>query len=445
MKKNNHQIDIMDIAIIGGGASGLMAAMTAAEQGKKVLLLEQQEKAGRKLAATGNGKCNFTNANMRKEAFFQGDFQGEKTDFLDYALHIFPPEKAINFFEESGIYTTQKNGYYYPLSCQAELVKEALLFRVNNRTKNILCKYNCRVTELKKKGTIFFVILENGYQYQAKKVILACGNMAAPQLGGSASGLSLAKQMGHTIIPVLPALCGLKTSYPDWNKMGNIRILTEISIYCEKEKKQLIGKEYGELQITSYGLSGIPVFQLSIPTVRLLEKGTTIVAVLNFSPKKSERNCSSDSFSSIFLDFLKRQALQEPCKPVLLALSGILPEKLSKLLLIKVFGKQKKNQQETIPLQFIEEKKLEELVQAIQAFEIPITGYTGFEHSQAASGGVCTKEISSETMESKLVSGLYFTGELIDIVGICGGYNLHWAWASGYLAGMAAAKERKET
>ncbi len=132
--------------------------------------------------------------------------------------------------------------------------------------------------------------------------------------------------------------------------------------------------------------------------------------------------------------------MQEPLEPILLALSGILPEKLSKLILIKVFGKQKKNQQETMPLQSIEEKKLEELVQIIQAFEIPIIGYTGFEHAQAASGGVCTKEISSQTMESKLVSGLYFTGELIDIVGICGGYNLHWAWASGYLAGMAAAK-----
>lgn len=436
MKKNNHQIDIIDIAIIGGGASGIMAAITAAEQGKKVLLLEQQEIAGRKLAATGNGKCNFTNINMKKEAFFQG----EETDFLDYALHIFPPEKAIAFFKESGIYTTQKNGYYYPLSGQAELVKEALLFRVKNRTKNILCKYSCRVTELKKKETIFFVTLENKYQYQAKKVILSCGNMAAPQLGGSASGLLLAKQMGHTIIPVLPALCGLKTSYPNWNKIGNIRILAEISIYCEKEKKQLIGKEYGELQITSYGISGIPVFQLSIPTVRLLEKGTIITAVLNFFPKELKKDNASSSFYSIFLDFLKKQSLQEPLKPILLALSGILPEKLSKLILIKVFGKQKKNQQETMPLQSIEEKKLEELVQIIQAFEIPIIGYTGFEHAQAASGGVCTKEISSQTMESKLVSGLYFTGELIDIVGICGGYNLHWAWASGYLAGMAAAK-----
>lgn len=425
--------NIISLIIIGGGASGLMAAITAAECHVKVLLLEQQEKAGRKLCATGNGKCNFTNADMKKEAFFQE----EETEFASTALSLFSPNKAITFLEESGIYAMEKNGYYYPLSCQAELVRNALLFRAA-ATGNITCKYSSCVIKLEKKHNIFFVTLENGYQYKARNVILSCGSMAAPQLGGSSLGLSLAKQMGHTISPMLPALCGLKTSYPSWNTIGNIRIMAELSIYCGEKKEQLLGKEYGEVQITSYGISGIPVFQLSAKTVRLLEKGNTITASLNFFPKK--RNDSSYDPSFVLLDFFKKQQLQYPLKSILLALSGILPEKLSKFILMRFFGKQKKNKQETMQLQFIEESALKELVHMIQALEIPIIGQTGFEHAQAASGGVSTKEISSKTMESKLVSGLYFAGELIDIVGICGGYNLHWAWASGYLAGISVAE-----
>lgn len=463
MKKMESNIrdlaDLTDLIVIGGGASGLMAAITASEHGSSVLLLEQQEKIGRKLSATGNGKCNFTNANMKKEAFFQG----EGKDFVNYALLAFPPEKALAFFEESGIYTKEKKGYYYPLSEQAEFVKEALLFRLlngisggsnnnNNSSSNsnsnsftasygqgsvgyVKCKCCCRVIKIKREDAFFSVTLEDGYKYRAKKVILACGSMAAPQLGGTDLGLSLAQQMGHTIVPMLPALCGLKTSYQGWERAGNMRIAAEISIYYGKEKKRLLGKEFGELQITTYGISGIPVFQLSGLTARYLEKKEAITAVLNFFPEKRQVSSSA----SVLLEFLKKQKKQYPFKSIVSALSGILPEKLSRLVITEAFGTQKKNRQETVPIQSIEEEKLKKLINTILAFEIPVTGQTGFEHAQAASGGVSTKEICSKTMESKLVSGLYFAGELIDVVGNCGGYNLHWAWASGYLAGMAAA------
>lgn len=418
-----------DIIVIGGGASGLMAAITAAELGMNVLLLEQQEKTGRKLSATGNGRCNFTNADMKIEYYFQSTGK----DFAAYALHTFPPEKTIAFFEESGIAVIQKNGYYYPLSGQAEFVREALLFRFLHSNSLIhKCKCSCRVAGLKKEKKLFSVYLENGYQYTASHVILACGSTAAPQLGGSEAGAMLVRQMGHTIIPMLPALCGLKTPYDRWDIASGVRVMAGISMYSGKN---LLGREFGELQVTAYGISGIPVFQLSGRVVRLLEKRQTIMAQIDFLP---EASVAGDDF---IYHFLKKQKERYPEKSILSVLSGILPEKLARLILWAVFGKQKKNRQETVQIQKIENGKLQELIQKIHQFEIPIHGFTGFEHAQVASGGVSTKEIVPETMESRLVPGLYFAGEMIDIDGICGGYNLQWAWASGHLAGSSAAAD----
>lgn len=425
-----------DLIIIGGGASGLMAAITAAEHGAGVLLLEQQEKTGKKLSATGNGRCNFTNADMKPEYYFQGC--GDH--FAEYALQAFPPERALAFFEESGIAAMQKNGYYYPLSGQAELVREALLFRFlhgrrqggekENKTSVVRkCKCSCRVADISKRQGIFHVMLEDGYVYTADAVLLACGSPAAPQLGGSFSGIQLAGKLGHTIIPVLPALCGLKASYPGWERAAGVRILAGISMEAiNASGRTVMGRQYGELQMTVYGISGIPVFQLSGRAVRCLEQKERVNAVIDFLPELPS-----------VCRFLQKQKKAYPQKPILMVLSGILPEKLASLMLMSVFGKQKKNRQETAQVQTVEDRQLEELAQKIKKFEIPMIGSAGFQHAQAASGGVNTREIYPETMESKLVPGLYFSGEIIDVDGICGGYNLHWAWASGYLAGKAAA------
>lgn len=463
-----------DLIVIGGGASGIMAAITAAERGLGVLLLEQQERTGKKLSATGNGRCNFTNEDMKAEYYFQGSGK----HFVEYALKEFPTERILTFFEESGIAVMQKNGYYYPMSGQAELVREALLFRfLHGRRRDSgeyeecrtgkdgqkrdyekkaaarKCKCSCRVVEIVKKQGIFHVMLEDGYEYTGASILLACGSPAAPQLGGSFSGMELAEKLGHTIVPVLPALCGLKTSCQGWDKAAGVRISAEISIEtAENVSKMVIGRQSGELQITSYGISGIPVFQLSGRAVRKMENGENIYAVIDFLPMFSFKNAQipeyfdqqekhkkeKEAASLPVYGFLQKQKEIFPEKSILAALSGILPEKLARFLLFSVFGKQKKNRQETVQIQLVEDEKLWELVQKIHRFEIPIIGATGFEHAQAASGGVSTEEISPKTMESKLVPGLYFAGEIIDVDGICGGYNLHWAWASGYLAGKSS-------
>jgi hypothetical protein len=452
-----------DIIVVGGGASGLMAAITAVEHGADVILLERQEKTGRKLSATGNGHCNFTNADMKEDYFFQSDGNG----FVKKALEIFPPEKVISFFEESGIAVTERNGYYYPLSGQAELVREALLFRFLHRKKAVhKCKCSCDVVEVRKEKGVFCVRLSDGYEYTAGKVVLACGSMAAPQLGGSSSGVELAGKLGHTVIPMLPALCGLKTSYQGWEKAAGVRVMAEIFMYAGKEKEFFIGNETGELQITAYGISGILVFQLSGRAIRFLEKGESVTAVLDFLPEKIYGNCSRKEIlkeNVLEKNVLKEEAVKEevfdekfdkkdfvtvfleeqkeryPDKSLLSAVSGILPEKLAKLLLAEVFGKQKKNRQETVQLREVEKGQFLKLAGRIHGFEIAIVGENGFEHAQAASGGVSTEEIEPGTMESKVVEGLYFSGEMMDVDAVCGGYNLQWAWASGYLAGVSAA------
>lgn len=411
-----------DLIVVGGGASGLMAAITAAEQGHTILLLEKQERTGKKLSATGNGKCNFTNLDMQADYFFPD------TDFVRPALETFSNDQAVAFFKETGIAVTERNGYCYPAGGQAAIVRDALLFRFLNvsfRThqgRMGRCKCGCEVTAISQKHGLFYVKLADGYTYRARSVILACGSRAAPQLGGSASGELLAQGFGHTIIPQLPALCGLKIKKKGWEKAAGVRVKAEISLYNGQKPASV---QQGELQLTSYGISGIPVFQLSIRAVQALARGRKLSVQMRFLPDMEQ--------NEVF-DFLLCQKNRFPHKPVTGLLSGLLPNKLAGLILDSVLPDQK-----NIQADMLSDTVIHAITDSICAYSAPVTGHMGFEQAQAASGGVDRQEIDVNTMQSRLVPGLFFAGEMIDVCALCGGYNLQWAWSSGYLAAMGAS------
>lgn len=393
------------VLVIGAGASGLMASIMACRNGASVTLLEQNERPGRKICATGNGRCNLTNSQMPADAF-----RGTNPSFVSEILEQFPVSETIRFFTELGIYTINKNGYLYPRSGQASSVVDVLCMEARNLKVKIKTREHVRGIFREKSS---WKILTEGWTYEADAVILANGSCASNIPGSDGSGYELASSLGHQIIKPLPALTGLKCDSCSVQKSGSV-FSTWAGVRVEGEltlsiKGMPAYKESGELQLTDYGISGIPVFQLSRYAIRALEEGREVYASLNFLPE-----FSADSLSL----FLENRRKKCPYKTPAEMLTGLFPDKLNKVLSL--------------------EPNLEK---AIHEFPLKIKSGMDFKQAQVCSGGVDTSEINPITLESLLHPGLYFAGELMDIDGTCGGYNLQWAWSSGAVAGFHAAKE----
>ena len=360
------------VIVTGGGASGLMAAIAAAENGAAVTILEQNEKPGKKICATGNGKCNFTNIQVPSDAY-----RSENPGFEQAVLNQFPVEDTVKFFTRLGIYPVNKNGgYLYPHSGQAASVAEVLCMEARNL------------------GI-----------YEGEAVILANGSKASAISGSDGSGYELAAALGHRLIEPLPALTALKCKNTGFSGWAGVRTEGRITLLVDGEK---VTEETGELQLTDYGVSGIPVFQVSRYGIRALKQGKNVTLILNFLPEFSREQLKA---------FLKIRKENCPYKEKKDFLTGLFPDKLAKVLLLA-----------------------NDLEEAISSYPLKVTGYQSFEQAQVCSGGVDTTQVNARTLESTRNSGLYFAGELLDIDGKCGGYNLQWAWSSGYVAGVNASK-----
>lgn len=396
------------IVIIGGGASGFMAAITAAKAGAAVTILEQNSRFGKKLLATGNGKCNLTNLEQKKEYY-----RSNTPDFPHTALNTFTVQDTIAFFHEIGLYTKDKHGYLYPYSEQAASVVE--LLELEARRLKIKLKTNEKVIKVEQQHDDTFIVYTASWQYDCDRVILCCGSSASAIEGSDGFGYELAKRFGHTIIQPLPALTGLKGTGKSFAKWAGVRIEASIELYVDAPDTQVY-KQKGELQLTEYGISGIPVFQLSRYASRALANGRNVKAILDFMPSMSDEQC---------IAFLKERQETRMNKTLKEQLIGIFPSKL-----IDVFFDTKKPSKVSV----------EELVHTIKHFKLNIKDTLDLMHAQVCTGGVSCKEVNPETMESLFVPHLYFCGELLDIDGTCGGYNLQWAWSSGYLAGTSSAK-----
>ncbi len=407
------------VVVVGGGAAGLMAAIAAAESGAKVTLLEKNKQVGRKIRVTGNGRCNLTNTDQNLSHYRTSD-----PGFAAQVLDRVSMYDTLKKFTEYGIFTKNRNGYLYPYSDQADSVAEVL--RLTAEHLGVKLALHTEVQGVIHSSDGFQVRTEE-WSYPADAVILTCGSKAAPDTGSDGSGYTLARSLGHRIVKPLPALVPLRCKEKFFEKLAGVRMDAKVELFLEDS---LLASDRGEVQFTKTGISGIPVFQVSRYAVRALDSRQKVQAVLNLIPLFDEEQ---------FLAFLKARKEQNSYKTGEQFLTGLLPAKVSACVLEQSgLAKAKKKAGDWT------QTELAGLAHVVLHFETEITGSGDFTQAQVCSGGVDVREVNPCTMESRKVPGLYLAGEILDVDGACGGYNLQWAFSSGRLAGRSAAVDREE-
>lgn len=403
-----------DVIIVGGGASGLVAAISAAREGANVTIIEQKDQLGKKILSTGNGRCNLTNEYMDISCF-----RGDDTSIAQEVLNQFGYSETINFFEELGVVLKERQGYIYPISDQAATVLAVLCMEIKRLQVEVLLNQTVqKIVRDKEK----FTVHTTETVLKGDAVILATGGKAASVLGSDGSGYTLAKAFGHHLSPVVPALVQLKGKGNFYKQISGVRTQAKVSLYVNDE---YVAEDTGELQLTNYGISGIPVFQISRFATKALYENESVRTEVDFTPSMSD-----DAFRT----FLQVRLENHGHKQAEDFLVGVFHKKLIGLLL-KASAIDTNN-----VMKQVSQEKLDKLASVCKHFKIDIQGANDFEQAQVCAGGVYTTEINPHTMESVYTDGLYLTGELLDIDGICGGYNLQWAWSTGYIAGKHAAK-----
>ncbi|MGN0242678.1 MAG: NAD(P)/FAD-dependent oxidoreductase [Lachnospiraceae bacterium] len=408
----------MDVCVIGGGASGLIAAIEAAKSGLDVTILEKMNRVGKKILVTGNGRCNLTNLAMDVSCF-----RGESEEFIAQALHQFDEKSAMAYFESMGLMLHDRNGYVYPLSDQAGQVVDVL--ETETRKYGVRMITDCEVEKVTA-GSEGYEVQSSQGVFHSPVIILACGGKAASKQGSDGSGYRLAKQLGHHIRKPLPALTALHSDRKFFKQLHGARLQAKVSVYADGK---LLDTETGEVQLTNYGLSGIPIFQLSRYAAVALDEKKEVCVVLSLLPEIATEQL--EEFLRIHHDCLSGRKKEQ-------ILCGLCNDKVARVLLREagIDG--------AAPADSFSETEWGRLTELIKHWEIPISGIHDFEQAQVTCGGVHTAQIHPETMESLIAPRCYIVGELLDVDGTCGGYNLQWAWTSGYLAGQHC-KKRIET
>lgn len=402
-----------NVIVIGAGASGLIAAICAKSKGNNVILLEKNEICGKKILATGNGRCNFWNEDQRLEHYRSSNFEK-----IEKIINNKNREEILKFFEKIGIEPKIKNGYYYPNSNQAISIKKAL--ELEAQKQNVIIKTDSEVVDLKKEKDDFKVILKNGQEIISNSVILATGSKAAPKTGSDGIGYQICKKFNHTIVKPLPALVQLKADGKFLKDWEGIRTDVLVKLY-ENDKK--IGEEIGEIQLTNYGISGICVFNLSGRVSRGLNDNKKETVKINFL------NSLNINLPKDFIEWMNKRNLLVKDRSIFELLEGVLNYKLVNVLLKK--SKINNNMKwEELSL-----SSKNDLSENITSFKLEIIGTNSFDKAQVCSGGIPLNEIDVNDMQSLKVKGLYIIGELLDVDGDCGGYNLEWAWITGMIAG----------
>ncbi len=402
----------MVIGIIGGGASGMAAAWAAAQNpNNQVLLFERQARLGRKLLATGNGRCNLTNLHAG-----EGGFHGEDPAFARSVLAAYPPEKILGWFEGLGLLTVaEDSGRVYPYSDQANSVVDCLRFALEK--ENIRQVLGCEILKARKVGDQFSLETKEE-KFLCHKLIIACGGLAGTKLGGTLAGYKLLGKLGHKCTELRPALVQLKSDFQGCVGLKGVRCNCRIEILHNSKP---FARSSGELQFTEYGLSGPVIFEISRDVCR--EKGLWEARV-DFLPQLDE--------GKLLALLTARHQTALPCSELF---TGILHNRLGRVL-CKTAGIPGDR-----PVAELDEVTLLSLCQMVKGFYIHLKEPMGMDSAQVTAGGVLTHQFDPVTLESRLTPGLYACGEVLDIDGDCGGYNLQWAWASGLTAGEQAGKE----
>jgi len=397
----------MEILVIGAGASGMMAALTAAESSEnRVTLLERQARPGRKLLATGNGRCNLTNLHA------DARFYHTETPALLHALTAFDTEQTLEYFASLGLVTAaEDSGRVYPFSDSANSVADVLRFALARAGVRLCC--GTPVTALRRTEAGFAADTPEGV-FRADRVILACGGPAGGKLGGTGDGHALLRALGHPITALTPSLVQLKTD-PVWvRSLKGVR--TEAGVRLLRGETELASSR-GEVQFTEYGVSGPAIFDVSRAAAR--HAGDCAV-VLDLLPPRTE-----DGLLAL-LDARVRAASELTMENFL---TGVLHNRLGRTVL-RAAGFRL-----DMPVSALTAADLDAVCRAVKAFRLPVTGTMGFENAQVTAGGASGGAFDPVTLESRLVPGLFVCGEVLDVDGDCGGYNLQWAWSSGRVAG----------
>lgn len=409
---------LREIAIIGGGAAGMMAAIVAARNGANVVIYEKMNRVGKKILATGNGRCNLTNINLSHQNI--GCLHSTNRDLVRNILKQFTVENTIDFFEILGIaHKVEAGGKVFPMSDQASSVLDVLRYEIDKLGISVLC--DCEIQSVKKIKDQFLLKDQNGVEYRADRVIMVTGGMSSPSLGSNGSGYGLAKSLGHKVVKPFPALVQLKLESPFLKVIKGIKFDGEASILVDGEA---LRKEEGEILFTEYGISGPPILQLSRSAVEALEyKKKPQLKIDMFPSHTHDELVALISLRLSYqydrpLDFSFIGLINKRMIPIILKEAGI--HHLDKL------------------CSEVSNKEIRNIVKILKDWEFSITGSQTWANSQVTAGGIDVSSICPETLESKLVKGLFFAGEILDVDGDCGGYNLQWAWSSGYVVGNEA-------
>ncbi len=400
------------IAVIGGGAAGLMAAVTAAKAGAKVMVLEHQPSCGKKLLATGNGRCNLTNTQMRPDAY-----RSQIPQTVKKVLHRFSVEDTLCFFSDMGLYIREQNGWVYPYSRQAKTVLYLMLSEAERLGAEI--KTQVEIADICPERAGWKLNTNRG-TFHTDAVILAAGSKASNLPGADGSGYDLAESLGHKILPVLPALVPLVGEGKYFSQWAGLRMDGAASLRVDGK---YVFREAGEIQLTDYGVSGIPVFQLSRYAVESVHQKKDTELYVDFFP---------DMDTKCLEHLLRAQKKKLPFHTWTEILRGIFPEKFCSLP-VNLAGRGRDSE---MPRR---------IARQIKHWRIPIRGWKDYTYAQVCMGGVDLRQVDPYTLESRLHKSFYFAGEILDVDGACGGYNLQWAWSSGAAAAMACTshEERK--
>ena len=402
------------IVIIGAGASGLAAAISAAKQHTaQVILVERLNRAGKKLLATGNGRCNLenTSANLRS-------YHTKNARQLERMLESFSTQTVLDFFDECGLLCREEEeGRVYPASNQAASVLEVLRSEALHYGVKELCEWE--VCEIVPQGKQFKLLSGAGETITAQAVILACGGKAAPKLGGTEWGYDLARALGHSLCQPYPCLSGLCCEKQKLSVLKGVRAECGVELWS---KKQAAKRCDGEVQFNDYGVSGYPIMQLS---THLGKAGKDAFLCLDLIPQLTMKELVSK---------LHHRKNKYPTRPLEQLLTGLLHQKLAAYHLRAMFKTLDQ------PLSTLSAQMILAVCERLKGWILPIDGLPGWDSAQVTGGGIPLDEVTAQTFESKKCDGIYLVGELLDVAGDCGGYNLHWAFGSGIVAGTAAAE-----
>lgn len=403
--------EAMVIGIIGAGASGMAAALAASVHADvQVVLFERQARVGRKLLATGNGRCNLTNVHASSERY-----HGDDPEFVRSALESVTVKNTLDWFSQLGLYTvTEDSGRVYPYSDQANSVVDVLRFALQRPNIEVLTGFEVSSVRRHKQG---FLVAGPDSSRFCDKVIIACGGLAGTKLGGSMAGYKLLRSLGHHCTKLRPALVQIKSGWGGCVSLKGVRANCHAAIYCDGE---LHSNSAGELQFTEYGLSGPVIFEVSRDVCQ----------------KKGDWTCRLDFMPDMAIDSLKEELLRRrrSSLPAEELLTGILHNRLGRVLVPAAGIRGQRT------LESLNEQQIDMICRLVKGLEVSLTEPLGMDSAQITAGGIVTSEFDPVTMESRLVPGLYACGEVLDVDGDCGGYNLQWAWSSGITAGSCAGE-----